>query len=421
MTRREFILKEIRHRRLSFAASVLAVTAAVAVMTGAYTLLALHDKRTETILAEKQRAAEQETAKLEDEMRKITKRLGFNVLILPKEQNLADFYADDYAVKTMPEEYVERLAKSKIITIQHLLPTLQRKLKWPEKERTILLVGVRGEVPMAFGGSEKEPILQPVPAGTILLGSELHKTLGLKKGDTVQLMGRSFKVHQLNPERGTKDDITAWINLREAQELLDMPGRINSIMALQCKCAWADLPKVRQEVTGILPDTQCIEFASQALARAEARTRAAETAQAVVKQWKENRAAVRSQLESLAALLVPGIVALAMLIVAILSWLNARQRTAEIGILCALGLKQSDVTFIFLAKAALTGLAGVVPGLLLGLCAAIAWEGTAFTSVPLSLILSAIVVTPLLTVLASWLPAQAAASQDPALVLQRDL
>jgi ABC-type lipoprotein release transport system permease subunit len=234
-------------------------------------------------------------------------------------------------------------------------------------------------------------------------------------------MGHSFKVHQLNPARGTKDDITAWINLREAQELLDMRGRINSIMALQCKCAFANLPKVRQEVGAILPDTQCIEFASQALTRAEARTRAAETAQAVVQQWKDNRAAVRGQLESLAALLVPGIVALAMLIVAILSWLNARQRTAEIGILCALGLRQSDITFIFLAKAALTGLAGVVPGLLLGLCAPIAWEGSAFAAVPFHLIVGAIIATPLMTVLASWLPAQAAASQDPAMVLQRDL
>ncbi|MCX7826238.1 MAG: hypothetical protein N2689_11870 [Verrucomicrobiae bacterium] len=420
MTRREFILKEIRHRRLGFAASVLAVSAAVAVVTGAYTLLALHDRRTETILAEKQRAAEQETAKLEDEMRKITKRLGFNVLILPKDQNLADFYADDYAIKTMPEEYVERLAKSKIITIQHLLPTLQRRLKWPEKERTILLVGVRGEVPLAFGG-EKEPILQPVPPGAIVLGSELHKSLGLKKGDTVQLMGRSFKVHQLNPDRGTKDDITAWINLREAQELLNMPGRINSIMALQCRCAWADLAKVRQEVGAILPDTQCIEFASQALTRAEARTRAAETAQAVVTQWKEHRAALRRQIESLAALLVPGIVALAMVIVAALSWLNARQRTAEIGILCALGLKQSDIILIFLGKAVLTGLAGVVPGLLLGFCAPMAWEGGASAVVPLSLIIGPVIATPLMTVLAAWLPAQAAASQDPAMVLQRDL
>ena len=85
------------------------------------TLLRAHDIRTEQIVDAKEAATRAEMAKMEDDYRKIMKDLGFNVLILPNDQNLADLYADDFASKYMPEEYVERLAKSDIVTIQHLL------------------------------------------------------------------------------------------------------------------------------------------------------------------------------------------------------------------------------------------------------------------------------------------------------------
>jgi len=54
-----------------------------------------------------------------------------------------------------------------------------------------------------------------------------------------------FQVGDLHPERGSIDDVTLWIDLTQAQELLNQPGRISLMMALECACAWADLPKVR--------------------------------------------------------------------------------------------------------------------------------------------------------------------------------
>src|SRR5262249_53712222 len=157
--------------------------------------------------------------KLEDDYRKITLKLEFNVLILPKDQNLGDLYADDYASKYMPEEYAERLAKSRVVTVNHLLPSLQQRVLWKERQRTILLVGVRGEAPILHQ-DPKKPILAAVPPGTMVVGHELHTSLGLRKGEKVKLLGKEFTVHKLQPPRGTRDDITVWINLAEAQQLL---------------------------------------------------------------------------------------------------------------------------------------------------------------------------------------------------------
>lgn len=423
MTRLTCVLREIRHRRLHFALGVLAVAVAVAGVAAAYALLAAFDHDTSRTLAEKEQAANDEMRTLEDEMRKITKRLGFNVVILPKDQNLADFYADDYASKTMPEEYVERLAKSGLMIIQHLLPTIQRKLKWDEQQRTIVLVGVRGEVPYA-GNNVKDPILQPVPDGTVVLGYELHAAAGIKPGDKIAILGRQFTVHNVNPERGTKDDITAWIPLHQAQEMLGLQGKINSILALQCRCDPGDLPLIRKEITGVLPDTQVIEFASQAIARAEARNQAADTAVNVVEQWKTSRARVRAKIEGLVGTLAPLLVAVSLAAVALLSFLNARERETEIGILRALGFTGGDVLFILLGKAFVTGLVGGLAGAALARFAVPLFPGAAnaptATLFPLHLFVALLVAAPLMALFATWIPAQIAAARDPATILQRE-
>jgi hypothetical protein len=53
-------------------------------------------------------------------------------------------------------------------------------------------------------------------------------------------MGHEFKVSKTHRQRGTKDDITIWINLDVCQQLLGMDNRINSILALECNCGSVD-------------------------------------------------------------------------------------------------------------------------------------------------------------------------------------
>ena len=70
-------------------------------------------------------------AKLDDDMRRITKGLGFNVYILPKDVDMTDYLSDGFASKFMPEAYVTTLANSNVATIRHLLPILVQKTTWP--------------------------------------------------------------------------------------------------------------------------------------------------------------------------------------------------------------------------------------------------------------------------------------------------
>src|SRR5437660_861114 len=112
MNVRRLILREVLYRKLNFALSVLSVLVAVGCLVAAMTLLHAHDVRTEAIVADKEAETREKVAKLEDDYRKIGVGMGFNLLILPKDQNLGDLYAEDFASRYMPEDYGQRLAKA---------------------------------------------------------------------------------------------------------------------------------------------------------------------------------------------------------------------------------------------------------------------------------------------------------------------
>ena len=425
MTFWRLIAKEILHRRLNFALGVASVFVAVGSLTGALTVLRAHDLHTQAILDRKEAETKRQMAALEDEVRKAMLKLGFNVVILPKDQNLSDWYADDYGSKCMPEAYADRLAASPIVTIQHLLPSLQQRITWPEQKRTIILVGTRGEMPSSQADARK-PLAEPVPAGSIVLGHELHTSLGLEAGDAVSLLGREFRVSKCQAPAGNKDDITAWINLKEAQELLDKPGLINAILALECHCALADVGKVREEITRVLPDTQVVEQGSQALARAEARAKVGGEAAAALDRERQNGARLRGERERLASILVPIVMVAAAAGIAFLSFANARERRPEVAVLRAVGVRSRQILLVFLARAVAVGVAGGVLGLLGG---AATGRMTAVLldshNPPPSLldarmVLAGLVLAPALAALASWLPALFAAHQDPADVLREE-
>jgi ABC-type lipoprotein release transport system permease subunit len=417
------IVREMIHRWLNFVLAVLAVILAVSSVVGATIFLQQFNRTSETLIAAKQSAVEQQIADMEDEFRQITKRMGFNVLILPQAQNLADFYAESYADKTMPESYAHTLAQAPdIVTIRHLLPMLQAKIEWPEQKRKVLLIGVKGEMPWAHRSNLK-PLMEPVASGKIAVGYELHRSLSLNPGDIIRVMGRPFEISTLHPERGTIDDITLWTSLADAQQMLNKADLISAMMALECECAWADLPKVRQEILAILPDTQVIELSGKALARAEARRSAADHAQALLAREKANRLTMGRQRERMIASIVPLVLTACTLVVGVLAWVNVRERRIEIGILRAMGLETRSILIVFMGKAALLGLLGGSLGVMLGIGAFLCFGSGEDAShgpqvhASLTWLIAALALTPVVTLGASWLPILWAVQQDPATVL----
>jgi len=417
---RLLVIKEIRRRKLNFLLGLLSVIFAVTSVIGASTMLRVHDIKTEKIISAKEKETRERLAVLQDDYRKITKKLGFNLLILPKDQNLSDLYADDFASKLMPESYVDSLASSRIVLIRHLLPSLQEKITWPEKHRKIILTGIKGEVPFLHR-DPKEPIMVQVSKGTMVLGYELHKSLGLNTGDKVKLKGRTFTVGKCNEERGNKDDITAWVDLGEAQEILNKEGKINAIQALKCHCAEGNLAQVRKEVNEVLPGTQVIEKGSKILVRAEARDRAAKEALEAVEAEKKHRMELRKEQEDFASILVPLIIFASAVWIAFLFIGNVRDRRSEIGILRAVGVKEWGIMKLFLLKAVILGIVGALIGYFTGLTIGSIWGGQFTLSVfSIKFLVLSLVIAPVLALMAAYIPATIAARQDPADVLREE-
>jgi len=417
----QLVVKEISRRKMNFVFGLVSVVIAVTTLTGALILLRAHDIKTEQIITQKQEETKQRMALMQDDYRKIMKKLGFNLLILPQDQQLADLYANDYATKYMPEKYVTALSESRIMSIRHLLPSLQQKVKWPEKQRTVILIGTRGEVPFLHR-DPKEPMLVAVPKGTMVLGYELHSSLNLKPGDKVQLFGRSFTVHQCNEERGSKDDISIWIDLKQAQDILNRPDQVNAILALKCICAGNDISQIRKEITDVLPGTQVIEQGTKVITRAEARERAALEAREAVDAEIRNREKLKQERETFASIIVPLVLLACGVWIFLLFLSNVRDRQSEIGIFRAIGVRAKSILNIFLLKALLVGIIGGCLGYIIGMLAGIIILDfrLVIAVVDIRFLFLAICLSTLLSLLASWIPAVLASQQDPAVILREE-
>jgi cell division protein FtsX len=370
------MLAEIRHRWLSFSLGVLAVTAAVALFIALVTL---------------GRASNQETTRL-------MRNLGFNVLLLPAGTDLTRFWATDFIQGHFPEEYVTRLAKTPGISADHFVATLERPIQWRGHE--VILTGLAKELP-AYGASKKAPMGFDIKPGTALVGAALARAENLKAGDTVEIAGCKLKIEQVLSEDGSKQDIRLYVNLRDAQQMLKMPGRINAIQALTCLCNWETIEDLRAQVRRILPDVYVVELSTIATARSQTR---------------------RMVEEHVGAIMGSSLVACA-LWVGLLALLNVRERRQEIGILRAVGYDGGRILVLFLGRCVLMGLLGAALGFLLGTLLAL-HEGPQIFHLTFKnarpaydLLGPALVAAPLVAAIAGLLPATAAATQDPAVVL----
>ena len=417
------IIREIRHRISGFVLGVISVVIAVGVLVGQVTLLRVHDVQTQRIVEDKEQNTREEMARLEDDYRIITKDMGFNLLILPATQSLDSYFASGFVGDSMPEEYVHQLAEADLMTVQHLLPSLERQTVWPEADnRSVILTGTRGEVTVSHR-NPKAPILDAVKQGTTVLGYQLWSSLGLEKGSQITFRGRTLTVADCHAERGTRDDITIWMNLAEVQDILDMKGEISGILALKCHCAGSDLSNIRTDVAKILPETRVVEFESKTLARARARDRAKAASDSALAAEIRYRDSLRAEKEGLAAWLTPLVLIGCILWVGLLALANVRERRSEIGIMRALGFRSSQILGVFLGRAALIGITGAVFGYIVGFVVVSASSGmfmmTTNIFLPIHLLL-VLAITPLLAAVASWLPALVAVRQDPADVLREE-
>ena len=237
-----------------------------------------------------------------------------------------------------------------------------------------------------------------IAAGQAVVGRQLAIELGLRVGDKVRLDGGQGRDAVVNVagifELGVRelDSRYVYVDMRQAQSLLDLPGAATVI----------DLT---------------VEHIFEAQSIAE---RIARLTGLKAESWMETNAqlmnALRAQSFSTRLISVFVAISVALGIASVLS-VSVVQRTREIGILRAMGTSRRQVLKVFLIQGALYGLGGSLPGGLVGYGMVTAFNtfGPKLFYVPVEpgLLAMAVALATLTGILAAAVPARRAATLDP--------
>jgi ABC-type lipoprotein release transport system permease subunit len=294
----------------------------------------------------------------------------------------------------------------------------------PEGAFAVEIIGIEPEQEAKFN-----PIANNVKAGryltasdqdSILIGNGLALMMNLKVGDRFTLVGQAPH-NQMRQRTMTVAGIydlgvpsleqrTVYISLGEAQTLYNLEGQTTEVIIT--------LKQIGQEAA-------VVSALSPSLVGAEPQT----WAQA----FPELQAALQTkngamQVFSLIILLIAAIGVLNLLLMAVF------ERTREIGLLGALGLKPRQIMLLFVTEGALLGLVGVLAGVLSGLAlnalfGVVGFDlskfsgmtdymalitGKVYTDLALISILTRGLPVLLITILASLIPARQASRAEPA-------
>jgi hypothetical protein len=418
----QLLFAEIRFRWVNFVVSAVAISLASALFATAPAILRAYAKDTESRMETMQQATNERLEKLDKATRRIMRDLGVNLRIVHKDTSMGALYTE-FVAPDFPEDYVDRLATAESIeTIVHLVATLQERIVW--EDRKIFVVGMKPVITQSQKNEEKKHMVKPVAPGEVVVGYELG--IGRKVGEQIDINGQSFTIAKIMPEFGEIRDVQLLLDLGGAQKILGKEGRINQIMALNCKCKGDRLSVVRKELEGVLPDTKVTEHKTRAEARELQRDKVAAAAKEELAAFELNRGVTERWLAVLMSILAPGIVVSAAVIVGLLAWLNVRDRQHEIGVLRAIGKRSPQLASLLFLRLALTGLVGGILGV--GLCLLFLFTAPSLLDESLEmsqglvspspgLIALTIVFAPLVSLIAGYLPVLLALRREPSAAL----
>lgn len=350
-------------------------------------------------------AVQMTTAAAQRETTRVMRDLGFNLRIIPRATDMDHFWTHGFSDQTMPEDAVKRLAAQHgvFLSFNHLTPALEGRID--VGGRPALLTGL-GET-IVDPNEGKQPMGFRLKPGQVILGRAVADRLAAKRGGVVRLNEQEFAVERILGESGTEEDVRIYGALADAQKILGLSGRINEIKAIDCLCLTSDedpLSQLRAVIEDILPEARVLQLTALADARARQRQMA----------------------ERYARFAVPLVLLVGAGWLALLAWLNVRERRAEIGLWRALGHGSPRIAGLLLGKAVLLGVIGAVAGYGLGTGIALSAGPEIFQVTARSLraepalLLWALLLAPAFAALASLLPTMLAVAQEPAKTLRAD-
>lgn len=363
-------------------------------------------------------------------------QLGANILILPDGVTLQDYYAADAHGQSLPEEYVTRIVLAQKIGVEELAPKLSipaelggesivvtgilprtefyKKSAWQSVDLLTAGLGESavGKKHEGCGGRSCQiatadktdlssyaatRIVHELDTDSALIGIDLAKSQGVKEGQSIRILGATFRVAGVLPATGTSDDGRVLAHLHRVQELAGTGPIVNVIEVMGC-CEEAATDLVG-ELDELLPNARVVTIS-----------------QIVQTQVTVNRLMNRLSYVIFGILMLIGGASIASVMFA-----NVAERRRELGTLMALGATPGMVSRLILLKASTVGVVGGFCGLGLGLIAAFVagphFLGVA-TSVSLNAVMIGMIVALMVALVASYLPARKAAHLDPCLCFQ---
>lgn len=350
--------------------------------------------------------------------------LGANVLILPPDATLVDYYRADMQSGELPEEFVTLLTTSNLEGLDNLSPKLSVPVQI--NGHSVTLTGILpknefqskacwqgagifsrpkscGNVTDIFGiNNPKETlvrkrVIETLEANEVLVGSDVAKKLQLQEQSALTMLERPFIVSAILPQTGTIDDSRVFAHLHTVQDLTGKEAVVNAIEVVGC-CEQISKGLVAK-ISTLIPEAKVV----------------------TISQIVDTQVRTNQLMKSLSRLFLLIIIAIGGASMANDMYNNVYERKKEIGTLVALGASSATVLKIFLLKAVLLGIMGGVGGYLLGTLLAIIL-GPLIAGVP---VLPLVHLLPLslglsitIALIASYFPARYAARLDPCSVLQ---
>ena len=402
----DIVLKELLERKSQLVTSFIAITLGITVIVAIRTVTHFSEIAVEREL----------------------NNLGANVLVLPKSATVADYYSADIADSELPESYVDQITTSDIQGVDNLSPKLSIPVVL--NGRRFVLTGilpknefagkpawqVTGDIfsrpkdcsdPAMPGNAKQDDaglnqtavrkeVIKDLGPNEAIVGFDTARLLSLRKGDKLAVHHSSFTIRKVLPETGTIDDTRIFAHLHTVQGMFGKGHVINAIEVVGC------CKKMKKGlVTGLnrlLPDARVVTIS-----------------QISSTQQKTNNMMEQFSLVFLVIIVVVGGVSIANYMFS-----NVQERRKEIGTLIAIGMSPRQLLSIFYMKALILGTAGGIVGYLLGTGLAIVL-GPQIAKMPVlpiaSLLGWGILVSVVLSLVATAIPARSAAAMDPAATL----
>lgn len=399
MNLRTIVWKELWERPTSMCTSI------VAILLGVAALVAI---RHVTVFSEQ-------------EVERQLSSLGANILVLPKNASLQDYYAADKNGQTLPEERVADIMLSGLAGVEKVSPRLCVPTKIGDQEVSLTGILPQSELQAmtswqsvslfdnkhtgckkaSCGPSEQDRspgalttrrAIEQLGDHELVLGSDVAERLKLKAGSSVVMHGDQFRVLATLTPSGTLDDARVFAHLHTVQSMAKTGEVVSAIEVMGC-CEDA-AGQLTNALAKLLPDSRIVTIS-----------------QVVQTQVGVNRLMARSSLFVLIVLVLVGGATVTSTISS-----NVRERRREIGTLMALGATPGLIARLFLLKATWLGLVGGIGGCILGTAIAVllgpSWAGIAVSPLPQ---LGAIAITAALitTWAAAFWPSRQAATLDP--------